>query len=345
MNTNQIGLNQVIRDRVANRIQVGQMSATEAIGKLIEEGKVSRDYIAYLGANNTRLSDVKFEANGHVEMLLPEKGNQPAVYQIHDNAIGQLGEKFKVPTRYIKELAAGDEWQRQLAAKILNDHSSWSTKTRTLVRVVGNEVRGVLSDSYKRLNSQNMIMAFLETANRSGAQLSNGMMDATRVYMEVLMPETISIQTPKNGLVEMAFGARLSTSDYGDGALELRAFMMQGVCLNGMVRDSIMRTVHLGSRLPENIAISQRTYDLDTRTTASAIKDLTKGLFSHESIMRRGLEIQGASEMVVDMERELKSLGKGKLLKEEVTGVEKILMRNNPDDGVQGESTLWKLVQ
>lgn len=346
MNTeNQIGLNAIIRERVANRIQRGQMSATEAIGKLIEEGKASNDYIAYLGANNTRLSDVTFNANGHVQMLLPEKGDQPAVYQIHDNAIGQLGEKFKVPTRYIRELAGGDEWQRQLAAKILNDHSSWSKKTRTLVRVVGDEVRGVLSDSYRRLNSQDIIMAFLETANRNGAQLSDGMLDATRVYMEVLMPETISIMTPKNGMVEMAFGARLSTSDYGDGALELRAFMMQGVCLNGMVRDSVMRTVHLGSRLPENIAISKRTYELDTKTQASAIRDLTSGIFSKESIMQRGLEIQGASEMVVDMERELKSLGKGKLLKEEVTGVEKILMRNNPDDGVQGESTLWKLVQ
>lgn len=346
MNTeNQNGLNAIIRERVANRIQRGQMSATEAIGKLIEEGKASNDYIAYLGANNTRLSDVTFNANGHVQMLLPEKGDQPAVYQIHDNAIGQLGEKFKVPTRYIRELAGGDEWQRQLAAKILNDHSSWSKKTRTLVRVVGDEVRGVLSDSYRRLNSQNIIMAFLETANRNGAQLSDGMLDATRVYMEVLMPETISIMTPKNGMVEMAFGARLSTSDYGDGALELRAFIMQGVCLNGMVRDSVMRTVHLGSRLPENIAISKRTYELDTRTQASAIRDLTSGIFSKESIMQRGLEIQGASEMVVDMERELKALGKGKLLKEEVTGVEKILMRNNPEDGVQGESTLWKLVQ
>lgn len=346
MNTeNQNGLNAIIRERVANRIQRGQMSATEAIGKLIAEGKASNDYIAYLGANNTRVSDITFNANGHVQMLLPEKGDQPAVYKIHDNAIGQLGEKFKVPTRYIRELAGGDECQRQLAAKILNDHSSWTNKTRSLVRVVGNEVRGVLSDSYRRLNSQDIIMAFLQTANRNGAQLSEGMLDATRVYMEVLMPETISIMTPKNGMVEMAFGARLSTSDYGDGALELRAFMMQGVCLNGMVRDSVMRTVHLGSRLPENIAISKRTYELDTKTQASAIRDLTTGIFSKESIMQRGFEIQGASEMVVDMERELKSLGKGKLLKDEVAGVEKILMRNNPDDGVQGESTLWKLVQ
>jgi len=343
--TNQIGLNQIIRERVANRIQQGSMNATDAIGKLIEEGKVSNDYIAYMGASGSRVSDVTFNANGHLQMLLPEKGNQPAVYQIHDNAVGQLGEKFRVPTRYIRELAGGDEWQRQLAAKILNDHSSWTKKTRTLVRIVGDEVRGVLSDSYKRLNSQDIIMSFIETANKMGAQLADGFLDATRVYMEVLMPETISIMTEKNGMVEMAFGARLSTSDYGDGALELRAFMMQGVCLNGMVKDSVMRQVHLGSKLPENIAISNRTYELETRTQSSAIRDLTKGIFSKESIMERGLEIQGASSMIVDMEKELKTLSKGKLLKEEAAGVEKILMRNNPDDGVQGESTLWKLVQ
>jgi hypothetical protein len=33
------------------------------------------------------------------------------------------------------------------------------------------------------------------------------------------------------------------------------------------------------------------------------------------------------------------------LLKAEGQAVEKILMKNDPDDGVQGASTLWKLTQ
>lgn len=42
----------------------------------------------------------------------------------------------------------------------------------------------------------------------------------------------------------------------------------------------------------------------------------------------------------------LKNLTKnGSLLKQEGKEVEKILMRNDPDDGVQGGSTLWKLTQ
>ena len=337
----QQGLNNIIRERIANRIQTGGMNAQQAVQRLIEEGKVANDYIAYLGANNTRKSEVLFDANDVVEMQLGGNG----VYSIHDNAVGQLGERFGVPARYLRELAAGSEWQKGLAATILNQHSTWTKRTRTLVRTVGNEVRGVLSDSYRRLNSETIIMSFLETANKYGGQLADGFMDATRVYMEVLMPETIAIPTAKNGIVEMAFGARLSTSDYGDGALELRAFLMQGVCLNGMCRDSVMRKVHLGVRLPENIALSQRTYELDTKTQASAIRDLTKSIFSKESITKRALEIQGASAMEVDMEKELKSLQKGKMSKDEVKGVEKLLMANRPDDGITGESTLWKLVQ
>ena len=50
--------------------------------------------------------------------------------------------------------------------------------------------------------------------------------------------------------------------------------------------------------------------------------------------------------MEVDFDRELKKLtGNGWLLKQESKEVEKILMRNNPDDGVQGGATLWKLTQ
>lgn len=52
----QEGLNNVIRERIARRIQTGSMNAQQAVAKLISEGKVANDYIAYLGANNTRKS-------------------------------------------------------------------------------------------------------------------------------------------------------------------------------------------------------------------------------------------------------------------------------------------------
>ena len=113
-----------------------------------------------------------------------------------------------------------------------------------------------------------------------------------------------------------------------------------------MVRESVMKQVHLGSKLPDNLAISQRTYELDTKTTVSAVRDLTKGLFSREALECKAYEIQGASEIDVDFENEITKLTKsGALLKQEGKEVEKLLMKNDPEDGVQGGATLWKLTQ
>lgn len=186
----------------------------------------------------------------------------------------------------------------------------------------------------------------MQEAAGQGAVIADAYMSDTKVWAETILPQPLVIPTRNNGDVVIFMGARFSTSDYGDGAVDMRAFMLNGACLNGMVRESVMKQVHLGSKLPDNLQLSQQTYELDTRTTVSAVRDLTSGLFSRDSIERKAIEIQGASEMAVDFEHELKRLTKdGSLLKAEGKEVEKILMRNDPEDGVQGGATLWKLTQ
>jgi hypothetical protein len=171
-------------------------------------------------------------------------------------------------------------------------------------------------------------------------------MNDTKVWAETILPAPITIPTKKNGDVILFAGARFSTSDFGDGAVDMRAFLLNGICLNGMVRESIMKQVHLGSKLPDNIQLSRETYEYDTKTTVSAVRDLTRGLFSKDNLMQKAIEIQGASEIDVDLDVELKNLvKKGSLLKSDEESIEKILMNNNPEDGVQGGATLWKLTQ
>jgi hypothetical protein len=82
----------------------------------------------------------------------------------------------------------------------------------------------------------------------------------------------------------------------------MRAFLLNGVCLNGMVRESVMKQIHLGARLPDKLQLSNKTYELDTQTTVSATRDLTKSLFSKDAILRKAFEIQGASEIDVDFD-------------------------------------------
>lgn len=343
--TVQQGLNEVVMNKVQRMIDGKAVGVMATMERLINEGKIAQDYIVPLGVNlkhNEHQPVITFDGDGDALMMNMPEGQ----FSLHSNAVSQLADRMGVPQRYLRTLAGGEEWERQLAATILNQHSDWTQRSRVLVRAVGMQVRGVLSDSYRRLNSVQILMAFIEEAAGQGAVISDAYMNDTKVWAETILPQPIVVPTAKNGDVIIFAGARFSTSDYGDGAVDMRAFLLNGACLNGMVRESVMKQIHLGSKLPDSLALSQKTYELDTKTTVSAVRDLTRGLFSADSIREKAYEIQGASEMEVDLEREIKKLtSSGSLLKAEGQEVEKLLMKNDPNDGVQGGATLWKLTQ
>lgn len=340
----QQGLNEVVMNKVQRMIDGKAVGVRETMERLVNEGKIAQDYIAPIGVNlkiNDHSQVITFSANGSLRMDMPD-----GQFTLHDNAIGQLADRMGIPQRYLRGLASGEPWAKQLAATLLNEHSGWTQRSRVLVRTVGTQVRGVLSDSYRRLNSVEILTAFVQEAAQQGAVISDAYMNDTKIWAETILPTPLTVPTAKNGDVVIFAGARFSTSDYGDGAVDMRAFLLNGACLNGMVRESVMKQVHLGSKLPDNLQLSQQTYELDTKTTVSAVRDLTKGLFSKDNLMKKAIEIQGASEIDVDFEHELKRLTRdGGLLKQEGKEVEKILMRNDPEDGVQGGATLWKLTQ
>lgn len=340
----QQGLNEVVMNKVQKMIDGKAVGVQATMERLVNEGKLAQDYIAPIGVNlkvNEHIPVITFSGEGNLQMNMPD-----GRFSIHDNAIGQLADRMGIPQKYLRGLAGGDAWAKALAATVLNEHSGWTQRSRVLVRTVGEQVRGVLSDSYRRLDSVEILTAFVQEAASQGAVISDAYMNDTKIWAETILPTPLTIPTSKNGDVIIFAGARFSTSDYGDGAVDMRAFLLNGACLNGMVRESVMKQVHLGSKLPDNIQLSKETYALDTSTTVSAVRDLTKGLFCKDNLMRKAIEIQGASDIDVDFEQELKRLTRdGGLLKQEGKEVEKILMRNDPDDGVQGGATLWKLTQ
>lgn len=342
--SHQEGLNEVVMNKVQRMIDGKAVGVQATMERLINEGKIAQDYIAPLGVElkrNDHTPVITFNGDEGLKMNMPD-----GQFSLHANAIGQLADRMGIPQRYLRTLAGGAEWQIALAATMLNEHSGWTQRSRVLVRTVGTQVRGVLSDSYRRLNSVEILTAFVQEAAQQGAVISDAYMNDTKVWAETILPQPLVIPTAKNGDVIIFAGARFSTSDYGDGAVDMRSFLLNGACLNGMVRESVMKQVHLGSKLPDNLRLSQETYELDTKTTVSAVRDLTSGLFSRNTLMQKAYEIQGASEMEVDLDRELNNLTKnGHLLKQEGQEVQKILMRNDPEDGVQGAATLWKLTQ
>lgn len=342
--TLQQGMNEVVMNKVHRMIDGKAVGVKATMERLINEGKIAQDYIAPIGVNlKAKEHEPVITFTGENSLLMNMPDGQ---FTMHDNAIAQMADRMGIPQRYLRSLAQGEPWAIALAAYLLNQHSDWTQRSRVLVRTVGTQVRGILSDSYRRLNSVEILTAFVQEAAGQGAVISDAYMNDTKIWAETILPTPLTIPTKRNGEVIIFAGARFSTSDYGDGAVDMRAFLLNGACLNGMVRESVMKQVHLGSKLPDNLALSQKTYELDTKTTVSAVKDLTKGLFSRDNLLQKAVEIQGASEIEVDFDKELKRLtANGGLLKQESKEVEKILMRNDPEDGVQGGASLWKLTQ
>jgi hypothetical protein len=342
-------LNELVEERIAQKLRNGRTNAIEATMRLKEEGKISEDFTFEVGTERKGITtNIAFYPNdlGRIgaTFQIPNMGSRE--YTINKHAIRQVAEKLKIPAVYLTNLLMGEAWQQTLAYNILNTHNGWTERNKVLVRSVGTEVRAFLSDQYRRLDSQKIFGTHIDEVYKNGGQLSDGWMDDTRLMVETLLPKPIEVTTELNGIIYLAFGTRLASSDYGDGALEMYSFVMQGVCLNGLVRESRMREIHLGARLPDSLALSDETYASDSKTMALAIRDITRNLYSNEVIKTRMLEVKAAAGITIDPARELKNMiAVQRLLKGEADEIGQILMRNNPDDGMQGDATLWKLTQ
>jgi hypothetical protein len=320
------------------------------------EENVKNNY-ALFSSTTGSMNDAIISINGVRPAILSEE--QKLIFQypvtdvievperkiIHVNALDQMSEKMKIPTRYMRLLAEGQDWQKDLAAQTLNEHMKYTTRTKVLVRNVGNEMRAFLSDSYKRINSTEVIKNYMNAVKANNMLVYDFHYGDTKFYLETIDRNVVMIDTPNNGSVGMVFGMRLKNSDFGDGALELSSYLLQVICMNGMVRRNALREIHLGAKLQDNIVYSQKTYELNTAASVSALNDTVQTLVGpdYREIMIQS--IKRTSEVIVEPEKELKKLQPMGVLKEEIEEVGNLLMANRPEDGLEGASTAFKFAQ
>ena len=335
----------VVENRIQQKLQQHGPDARQSILDLLERGKVMRDYIV-------PEKELNYASDGNSVLMAfsdTESGKGVSM-SMHPNAIEQIGGRNKIPPSYIKMLYGGKPWQKHLCAIILDKHAANPPDGKggnVLIRSVAGEARAMLSDKYRRLNMAPIFAAFANDAHKQGAMLWNGICGDLKSYLEVVVPTVHEINTPRNGTVFMAFGMRLSSSDFGTGSVEVRMFNVQGACANGMCYESLMREIHLGKRIDaSNFTFSRRTYELDTETVRSAVSDITAEILSPSGIAKAVDRIMESSEeQIPDMAKAIKALPSVGLTKEESEEVQRLLMTSDPDDGVQGELTKWKMQQ
>jgi len=335
-----------LQEKLEKLISQKQPNAIEQIGKIRRDADNLVDFVAPIGKTNRLGSPISFSSNGTVkaEILIADEIEK---YQIHNHAVGQFGEKLGIPTRYLKDLAGSQEqWARDLAAYSLNETAQYSSRSRLLIRSVDQEIRGVLSDSYRRLDTGKILAQFLNAVEGAGAILFDAAYTDTKSFVEVILPRPFQIQTEKNGDVDLVFGMQISNSDYGDGSLKVSSFLVNGACWNGMLFKSSLNQIHLGRRLPDDLKLSEETYRKDTDAQASAVRDITGQLLQKDRIIELAGKIKGAASQEIDsVENEIRRLSRlgGGMTKGELELVEDRLKYNRKEDGLEGSLTLWKL--
>lgn len=204
---------------------------------------------------------------------------------LHQNAIRQASSKGGIPWAYARKLLDEDHagWGPELLASNLRKLYSEQfadSGARFLLRSTQGEVRGFLSDRYRRLDSRPIVDAFAKACGAVGAMPMDGFMSPTKMGLRAMLP---TLYEPVTNEV-MAFGVSLENSDFGNGALSLRIFCLRLWCSNCAIADEGIRAVHLGARLGDDFAWSNRTHRLDTKRMASAITDVVGGQLSESRI-------------------------------------------------------------
>lgn len=225
------------------------------------------------------LSDVKYE--------LSSLGGGVAVNGnvMTSQAFGQLCAKAEMPVGYARKLLAHESpLARNLVIENLETLSAVSDST-TMLRTVNGIVHGVVSDSYKRMDSRLIVGSFAEALQSNQLLPVQCELSATRVYMRALMPRIYGEEFGE----AIAFGITLSASDFGFGPVSLKPFAERVWCTNrAQMTISLGKGLskqHRGARVTEEtFALSAQTQELQAMAMASEFKDAVKGLLSGESI-------------------------------------------------------------
>ena len=284
---------------------------------------------------------VSFDSNDNgVVMSAQNGGDQPMIFSMHNHAIGQAADKIGLPRKYISRLyEKGEQWAYDLLAHNLREQYAHRDPSRFMLRTVRDEVRGFMSDRYLRLDSGLLLESFLNATKEVGAVPTKGYYYDTKYYLKMSIPK---IFMPVDG-DPVVFGMYIRDSMFGDGPAACGIQIDRLICINGMLGEDTIKKVHLGSRVSEDVEISEKTYKLDSAALASAITDTVRGVLSEKSIDMRCEAIKDANERGIDVKEALESLRKGsKITKGEMANITDVFNFGGVEELPPG-NTMWRL--
>jgi hypothetical protein len=236
---------------------------------------------------------IKFrpDTDGNME-LVAETSKSQIIKKLHRNALYQAASIGKAPNpqRFIDWFY--DNNAQDLLGQSLTKEFSNHEQRRHLIRSVGDESRAILSNSFKRIDARLMLEKYVEACEAIGALPYEGYVEDTRLVIRAILPMVFE---PVANEV-MLFGIEWYTSDFGHGANTIRLFNMRMWCTNLAMLNDVLRQIHLGKRLDENINFSPETYLAESNMMSLMMRDVIQNCLAPARIDAYLKGIKEASE-------------------------------------------------
>lgn len=213
--------------------------------------------------------------------------NRREALRIHNHALGQLCDYSGLHRTYAGRLNESSDgaWKRSLLAYNLNElflHQKFTNRLKKpaefLHRIVGEELRAVLTQSYNRhLLSSTMLQPFLAAIKEAGVEPAKATITDMRVHLQCYLPYVF--EPIPNEYV--ALGTAWSNSDFGQGKLKISHTILRLNGLGNLVTDDAFSRMHLGSVVEDtdlklDELVAKKELETVGVATMSAVREVMK---------------------------------------------------------------------
>lgn len=326
---------EVAKDKLQAIVNAGVDRASRGLETMAREYDAREDYVVQPGALR-----VDVAPNGFLFPFFDHKGDNASV-GLTRFARGQLLARAGIPATFAESVAvkyAAPEVLQGLIRDMLPRVSDEGILFRVVPGRDGEVAKGVLSPSYKRIDSAPVFESFAQASVAQGLVPYQGLVTDTRAFLSFMRAEVVEIAGDY-----IVLGVEAKTSDYGNGAFDMGVFVLRLLCENGMTGMSMLRKVHLGKRFAGVDAITQlsrETMAADTRALQLGVRDVVRTLPAHLNATRDVLVAAAAKP--VDIDRQLSALGRRGVKKEVQERIKTMWEQPLPVEAVPEEKTAWR---
>jgi len=260
----------------------------ELAAEILRQRESRRDFVA-----DTRHTRMAPEGS-----LTLENGDGDLSFGINPVAHNQIAQRLEIPKRFYDRML--DKHPDVLASAV--SALFQREPDQRMIRTLDGKIRAFLSARYRPLDNDELAEVVFPALAGLDVEILSCEITERRLYIKFA---SVSLEREVSVGDTIRAGGVLSNSEVGLGSLRIDDLDYRLVCLNGMIRETVSRTSHLGRAtgmdgIDASEFFKDETRAADDRALMLKLRDTVRGMFSPERFEARISQYQKAAEEKID---------------------------------------------